>query len=331
MGLPGVGDPGARGVGGVHQVLAGQKVQVGEVGVDLVEEGAVLDGGDGGGGMHDDLRQVRVAGLREMCAVPAPLGAVLDAVVRVGVVGGVEAQAGRGEFVAVAPAQRAGGIPVEVVRPHLPEDLDLAQAAQPGRGPGFPQRGQQSAPVVAEGLGERDDPGRAAGDLADFHAVPVALVPARFDQRSQPAGVLAGEFFQCCAHALADQLQAADAAYRGQDVGGVGALPPPRREEAGFHQASQHQVQDAFGGVPRDEAGAELAQHRVVEAGIVQGQAVKSARSAVPAFRPARFSGPLPAPAVRLSTQRALHKSRSGFRPMSHPVTGQGEGVTEPR
>src|SRR3954447_11474636 len=35
---------------------------------------------------------------------------------------------------------------------------------------------------------------------------------------------------------------------------------------------------------------------------------VKSARGAVPVFRPVRFLEPLPEPAVRLSTQRALHK-----------------------
>jgi hypothetical protein len=35
---------------------------------------------------------------------------------------------------------------------------------------------------------------------------------------------------------------------------------------------------------------------------------VKSARSAVLAFRPARFSGPLPAPGVPLSRHRALRK-----------------------
>jgi hypothetical protein len=38
---------------------------------------------------------------------------------------------------------------------------------------------------------------------------------------------------------------------------------------------------------------------------------VKSARSAVPVFRPARFSGPFPAPGVPLSGHRALPKSRS--------------------
>src|SRR5512132_3904091 len=37
---------------------------------------------------------------------------------------------------------------------------------------------------------------------------------------------------------------------------------------------------------------------------------VKSVRGAVPVFRPARFPGPLPEPAVRLSPQRALRKSQ---------------------
>jgi hypothetical protein len=43
---------------------------------------------------------------------------------------------------------------------------------------------------------------------------------------------------------------------------------------------------------------------------------VKSVRGAVPVFRPARFPGPLPEPAVRLSPQRALRKSQVGL-----PVT----------
>lgn len=79
-----------------------------------------------------------------------------------------------------------------------------------------------------------------------------------------------------------------------------------------------------------DQPGAELRQDRVVKAAIGKPQALKSARSAVPALRLGRFSGPLPAPAVRLSTQRALHKSRD-FLDLSHLVTGQGEGITDPR
>ena len=40
---------------------------------------------------------------------------------------------------------------------------------------------------------------------------------------------------------------------------------------------------------------------------------VKSVRGAVPVFRPARFPGPLPEPAVRLSPQRALRKPQVGL------------------
>ena len=40
---------------------------------------------------------------------------------------------------------------------------------------------------------------------------------------------------------------------------------------------------------------------------------VKSVRGAVPVFQPARFPGPLPEPAVRLSPQRALHRSQVGL------------------
>jgi hypothetical protein len=40
---------------------------------------------------------------------------------------------------------------------------------------------------------------------------------------------------------------------------------------------------------------------------------VKSARGAVPVFRPARFPGPLPAPGVPVSGHRALHKPCHGL------------------
>jgi hypothetical protein len=56
-------------------------------------------------------------------------------------------------------------------------------------------------------------------------------------------------------------------------------------------------------------------QHRQALAGVGEPGAqrvepVKSARGAVPAFRLARFPGPLPAPGVPLSGHRALHKPR---------------------
>jgi hypothetical protein len=79
------------------------------------------------------------------------------------------------------------------------------------------------------------------------------------------------------------------------------------------------------------EAAAELTEHGGIEPGVVQLQGVKSARSAVPASRPGRLSGPLPAPAVRLSTQRALHKPHEFHECCPHPTVDHGEGMTEPR
>jgi hypothetical protein len=57
---------------------------------------------------------------------------------------------------------------------------------------------------------------------------------------------------------------------------------------------------------------------------------VKSVRGAVPVFRPARFPGPLPEPAVRLSPQRALRKSQVGLAG-DYAVAGQGVGMAAPR
>ncbi len=115
-------------------------------------------------------------------------------------------------------------------------------------------------------------------------------------------------------------------------MGRVRSLRGALAYEPGVLQAGECQIQETVGPVVLGQALAEVGQHAVVEAGIVQLYGVKSARSAVPAFRPARLSGPLPAPAVRLSTQRALHKPRLSIREeFSHPVVGHGEGMTDPR
>ena len=50
----------------------------------------------------------------------------------------------------------------------------------------------------------------------------------------------------------------------------------------------------------------------LIERSVWTVRVVKSVRGAVPVFRPARFPGPLPEPAVRLSPQRALRKPQSG-------------------
>jgi hypothetical protein len=84
----------------------------------------------------------------------------------------------------------------------------------------------------------------------------------------------------------------------------------PRAQQPDPGESFKDQVQDLLLQAMLDQPGTEVAKNGEVEPRVVELQTVKSARSAVPVFRPARFSGPLPAPAVRLSTQRALHKPR---------------------
>jgi hypothetical protein len=67
------------------------------------------------------------------------------------------------------------------------------------------------------------------------------------------------------------------------------------------------------------------------EPGFPGASQVKSARSAVPVFRPARFSGPFPAPGVPLSGHRALPESRPDAGDRPHQVAGQGDGMAAPR
>ena len=68
----------------------------------------------------------------------------------------------------------------------------------------------------------------------------------------------------------------------------------------------------------------------LAEAAVWPVGVVKSVRGAVPVFRPARFPGPLPEPAVRLSPQRALRKSQVGLAG-DYAVAGQGVGMAAPR
>ena len=80
----------------------------------------------------------------------------------------------------------------------------------------------------------------------------------------------AGDFFQRGADRLGDQLQPGQVAHRGQDVGGVGALRGALAHQSGLLQAGQREVEEAVGTVALQQTLAEVGQHTVVEAGIVQ-------------------------------------------------------------
>ena len=77
-------------------------------------------------------------------------------------------------------------------------------------------------------------------------------------------------FFQCGADRLGDQFQPGQVAHRGQDVGGVGALRGALAHEPGLLEAGQREVEEAVGAAALGETLAEVGQHAVVEAGIVQ-------------------------------------------------------------
>jgi len=64
---------------------------------------------------------------------------------------------------------------------------------------------------------------------------------------------------------------------------------------------------------------------------IVVLAAAKSARGAVPVFRPVRFPGPLPEPAAPITEQRALRKPHCSSPCAYHTATFQGEGIAAPR
>jgi hypothetical protein len=65
--------------------------------------------------------------------------------------------------------------------------------------------------------------------------------------------------------------------------------------------------------------------------GAVQQHHVGSTRGAVPAFPLIRFLGPPSEPAVRVSTQRALHKPRIGSLSIRHDALAHGVGIAAPR
>ncbi|WP_369244360.1 Uma2 family endonuclease [Streptomyces sp. R41] len=100
----------------------------------------VLHRGVRRGHVDHKLGALLVAGLGQVDAVAAPGGVPFDAVVCLGVVGGIEAQVSRWQGVAVSPAQPPVRIPVVVVvDPRLAQDLELRQQPQvrrAGCGPG---------------------------------------------------------------------------------------------------------------------------------------------------------------------------------------------------
>lgn len=80
----------------------------------------------------------------------------------------------------------------------------------------------------------------------------------------------AGDFFECGADRLGDQLRAGQVTHRGQDVGGVGALRGALAHQSGLLETGQREIEEPVSTVVFSETVTEVGQHAVVEAGIVQ-------------------------------------------------------------
>lgn len=80
----------------------------------------------------------------------------------------------------------------------------------------------------------------------------------------------AGEFLQGGAHGLGDQFQAGQVPHRGQDVGGVGALPAAFPDQADGPDFLQREAEQLVGPALLGQALSEVGKDAVMEAGVFQ-------------------------------------------------------------
>jgi hypothetical protein len=101
----------------------------------------------------------------------------------------------------------------------------------------------------------------------------VRLGPVRQDLRQQPLRRRQGEHLQRMPQRLVNTLEPVQRPGGGQDVRGVGALAASSLEQLMRRGDLQHRIQQQGLGRARDQARAELAQHRAVEARVGERQA----------------------------------------------------------
>jgi len=133
--------------------------------------------------------------------------------------------------------------------------------------------GEQVVAILADPL----DPGRPLGRRAWQAVVEgtslVRFRPVRQGLRQQPFWRRQGQHIQRMPERLVDALDPVHRPGRGQDMGGVRALPSPGLEQTMSGRNLQNGIQQQRLGGPRHQARPELAQHRAVEAGVGERQA----------------------------------------------------------
>ena len=131
---------------------------------------------------------------------------------------------------------------------------------------------QQRSTVGADLRGVRRTLGLAVRQPVVLHPMAVPVNPLRRHPRTQPLRSGDGQGVKCGPHRFPDQLQAVEHPHRGHHVRGVGARRTPGLEQARLDAGAQYRVQDHPLDLAGQQAGTELAQHGVVEAGVGQLQ-----------------------------------------------------------
>jgi hypothetical protein len=120
------------GVAHVHQVLTRQVVMGSQRGVHDRQHVVVRGGRRRGLHVGDQVRRVRITRLGDVDLVPHPLGAMLGAVARLGIIGRSH-QLGRGGHVPHLPPAQLAWLARVLLRPDPPQHLHRRHFLQPGQ------------------------------------------------------------------------------------------------------------------------------------------------------------------------------------------------------
>ena len=106
------------------------------------------------------------------------------------------------------------------------------------------------------------------GQAVILHAPPIARPPLDLAMRAEPLRGNDGQSVEGMTPCFPDALEARDGTHARQYRRGVGALASAGFEPLALAAALQDGVEQALFGGPDDQAGAELAEDRAVEAGV---------------------------------------------------------------
>lgn len=152
----------------------------------------------------------------------------------------------------------------------MPQHLNLRQCAQPARGIVLVDGAEQPHAVLADLQHIRGQFLLHPGQPVIAGRTPVPLRPLGSDQGRQPLLIRYGKCLQRGLQRLGDQFHPVQLPHYGQHMSGIGPHAPTPLHQARRHQVVDHHSQQPVRPVALSHPVPELAEHRVVETGIVQ-------------------------------------------------------------